>query len=369
MTTLHLPAVIRFGAGMLAAAGEEVRRLGAEDALLLTSVQMPERPAFRTLLHSLEAARVRVRVHARIPAEPGEADLEVARAAAGATPRVIVGLGGGSVLDVAKLVALLATNGGRVDQYYGVHRVPRPGLPTVLLPTTAGSGSEVSQDAVLTDRREGTKRAVKDPKLVAACALVDPEATWTCPPDVTASSGLDALTHAIEALTGTRAGPLSDVPALKAIALLAEHLPRAVRDGGDGPAREALALGATLAGMAFNATGTAAVHACGYPLSGRFGLAHGTANALMLPHVVAFNQPVSPKHRLLEAALHTSDVPEALRRLVARTGLPTRLRDAGVDREALPELAALAATDRRHLDVNPRPVGLADLRELYEQAW
>jgi alcohol dehydrogenase class IV len=186
---------------------------------------------------------------------------------------------------------------------------------------------------------------------------------------LTAASGLDALTHAVEALTAARSGPLSDVYALRSIGLIIEHLPVAVWDGGNASAREGMALGATLAGMAFNATGTAAVHACGYPLSGRFGLAHGVANALMLPTVVAFNQRLCSKYELLKTALGTADVPEGLRALVESVGLPTRLRDAGVSWDALPELVAIAATDRRHLDANPRPLSVDDLQRLFEEAW
>jgi alcohol dehydrogenase len=298
------------------------------------------------------------------------AELDAARAeAVAARAEGVLGLGGGSALDLAKLTAMLLVNGGAVASYFGVGRVPRRGLPTLMLPTTAGSGSEVSQDAVLTDRAAGTKRAVKDPHLVPDCAVIDPDATLSCPPALTAASGLDALCHAIEAFTGRRSHPLTDLYALEAARLLAGSLPRVVERGDDVSARETMARGALLAGHAFSSVGTGAVHACGYPLSAICGLPHGIANAVMLPAVSAFNAETSDRYERLAAALSTASLPDALRDLVAACGVATRLRDHGVARETLPRLAAIAAQDERHLSANPRPMSEPDLATVFERSW
>jgi alcohol dehydrogenase len=369
---LRQPRALIVGNGATARAGEMVRLLGGRRAFLVTTPGMVERPVFALLEESLTRAGVVFVTWSRTPAEPEATELAAAVAAArAAAPDVVVGLGGGSALDLAKLTAMLLRNAadGEIAPYYGIGRVPRPGLPTVMLPTTAGSGSEVSQDAVLTDRRAGTKRGVKDLHLVPDCALVDPLSTVSCPPALTAASGLDALCHAVEALANPRADALTDLYALDAVRWIAPHLETAVRCGEDPAAREALARGAMLAGLAFSPVGTGGVHACGYPLSGRFGLAHGLANGILLPHVVAFNASACAKYRLLAPLLGREDVPAALTDLVVRSGVPSRLREAGVDRSSLSSMAEIAADDERHLAANPRPLTRGDLEEIFERAW
>lgn len=370
MITLYTPPIIQCGMGSIAAISAEAQRFSAKSAFLVTSTGMPGRPVFAALKASLAAAGVDVTTWAQVPAEPGTADLDAALGASAVqAPDIVVGLGGGSAMDIAKLVAILHTNPGPVHQYFGSDHVPLPGLPTIMVPTTSGSGSEVSREAVLTDRAAGTKFAVKDWKLTPASAIVDPQATATCPPTLTAISGLDALTHAIEAFTAQRANIVTDMYALQAVALMREHLTQCVANGDDLDARLGMALGALLAGLAFSVTGTAAVHACGYPLSGIYGIPHGAANALMLPYVVAFNEETCIKYAQIHTIFATSDLPATLRDLVQTVGLPTRLRDAGVERKAIPRLAAIAIADRRHLDANPRPVTVADLEIIFERAW
>ncbi len=370
MTLLLSPSAVRFGRGVLEETGREVLAAGGRSAVLVTTPGMRDRPVLRQVLDACGSVGVALRVHDRVPAEPGQRDLELAMAGcAGFDAAAVIGLGGGSAMDLAKLVAVLLRNPGPIDRYLGVGRVPEPPLPTVMIPTTAGSGSEVSQDAVLTDRKAGTKFAVKDRKIVPRTALIDPAATATCPPELTAASGADALVHAVEAYTGRRANPVSDMYARAAVELLWEHLPRAVADGGDLTAREHVALGATLAGMAFSCTGTAAVHACGYPLSGMFGIPHGVANGAMLPAVVAFNMAATAKYDGLSELLGADDLPAAFGGFLAGVGIPGRLRELGVPAEAIPRMAAVASGDRRHLDVNPREVAEADLEAIFRCAW
>ncbi|MDY7091393.1 MAG: iron-containing alcohol dehydrogenase [Acidobacteriota bacterium] len=370
MVSLHRLPRIELGRGVVAQTGPVLRELGHRKVLLATSRGMPGRPALDELQTSLRRAEIETVLFAGTPAEPGEDELaEATELARRESVQAVVGFGGGSALDLAKLAAVLAIDLRPIGELYGIRNVGRKGLPTVMLPTTAGSGSEVSQDAVLTDRKAGTKRGVKDPMLVPDLALVDPAATDTCPPAVTAASGLDSLCHAIEAWTNRRANPICDLYAERSIRLIRQHLVAAVQDGAP-EARDGMAEASLLAGLAFSPVGTAAVHACGYPLSGIWGLPHGVANSLMLPPVVAFNRPAAAdKVARLQSIFDTDDLPAALRRLAQQAGVPTRLRDAGVERNSIPRMAAIAADDQRHLAANPRPMDAGDLERVFIEAW
>jgi alcohol dehydrogenase class IV len=370
---LHRIPSIDFGRGAIERVGSRVRGARERDirrALLVTTRGMPGRPADAALRASLGAAGVEVVVYDGTPAEPGEAELaEVLTLARERPVDAVVGFGGGSAFDLAKLAAVLAADGRPIGELYGIGRVGRRGLPTVMVPTTAGSGSEVSQDAVLTDRAAGTKRGVKDPALVPDAAVVDPAATDTCPPEVTAASGLDALCHAVEAWTGKRSNPVCDLYAERAVRLIRRHLAAAVT-GGSPAARDGMAEAALLSGLAFSPVGTGAVHACGYPLSGVWGVSHGLANSLVLPAVLDFNGPsIGPELARLEEIFETDDVPEALRELARGAGAPTRLRDVGVERTSIPRMATIAAGDERHLAANRRPMDTRDLESVFSAAW
>ncbi|MCB1058071.1 MAG: iron-containing alcohol dehydrogenase [Acidobacteria bacterium] len=368
--SFHRVPRIELGRGASLLAGTILRDLGYRRVLLVTTTGMPERPGAKALLDHLAAAEIEVALFAGTPAEPGETVLEEAVATA-RRDRVeaVVGLGGGSALDVAKLAAVLAVDSRRIGDLYGIARVGRRGLPTLMIPTTAGSGSEVSQDAVLTDRAAGTKRGVKDPALVPDVALVDPALTDSCSASVTAASGLDALCHAIEAWTNRAANALCDLHAERSIRLVRRHLEAAVL-GTSQEARDGMAEAALLAGLAFSPVGTTAVHACGYPLSGMWGLSHGFANALMLPSIVAFNRPaVEAKTERLREIFEADDLTDALRQLLGRVGAPTRLRDAGVERTSIPRMAAIAARDQRHLAANPRVMDPGELERVFLETW
>ncbi len=369
----HSPPKWQFGSGAIAKLGTLASELGARRALVVTSAGMVGRPILAEALRALEGARLSHRVFAEIPPDPPISVVDECRAALGSfAADCVIGLGGGSAMDAAKLAAMLAANGGALNDYFGVDRVPRRGLPTLMVPTTAGTGSEVSPDAVVVDRDAGTKRAVKDHKLIPDAALVDPDAVQTLPARVAAISGVDALTHAIEAFTSRQASPLSDAMAREALARIRIHLYDAVTGEGHKcrAARAELALAASLAGLAFANAGTAAIHACAYPLSGMFGVPHGEANGLMLAPVTAFNLEASSKYAEIAAIFGVAlrELPEALRRSVGEVGLPTRLRDVGVSADAIPEMARVVLPDERHLSANPRSVELADLERLFADA-
>jgi alcohol dehydrogenase class IV len=312
-------------------------------------------------------------------------------------PDGVLGLGGGSNMDLAKITAAAVTHGGAVVDYVGDDRLPGPVLPLVCVPTTAGTGSEVTAASVLTDSANQVKVGILSNYLRPRLAVVDPRLTLTCPTKVTADSGIDALTHAIEAYTavdnedfplpaGERSvyqgrHPLGDCLAEKAIELVGKHLEQAVLHGDDLPAREGMALGATLAGLAFSNVGVALVHALEYPVGGATHCSHGAGNGLLLPYVMRFNLAARRRQfaqiaRLLgEDVEHLSEAAAAERaiaaveRLKEAIGIPARLRDLGVTQSQLRPFAEKAAAIRRILRVNPRPVTVDDCQEILTQAW
>jgi alcohol dehydrogenase class IV len=295
----------------------------------------------------------------------------------------VVGFGGGSAMDVAKLAALLLGSGEPLDAAWGVGNAKGPRLPLVLVPTTAGTGSEVTPVAIITVGAE-EKRGVSAPVLLPDLALLDPELTLGLPPAITAATGIDAMVHAIEAYAtvNPNANPISKLLAREALRLLGANIETAVQRGGDRDARGAMLMGAMLAGQAFANAPVAAVHALAYPLGGIFHIPHGLSNALVLPQVLAFNALVAGG---VYAEIATDAFPdlaaieggqarcaafiEALAGLRARLGLPSRLREAGVPAGALPRLAAEAMKQTRLLVNNPRPVTEADALAIYRAAW
>jgi alcohol dehydrogenase class IV len=312
-------------------------------------------------------------------------------------PDAVIGLGGGSNMDLAKAAATVLTHGGRTSDYLGFDQVPGPLLNLVCVPTTAGTGSEVSHAAVLTDTASQTKVSIVSHHLRPALALVDPDLVITCPESLRADAGMDALSHAIEAFTATDydrldvpAGeafpyegrnPLGDCIAEKAISLIHQHLVRAVNDPDDAESRSAMCLAATLAGLAFSNCGVALVHALEYPLGCVLQGTHGARNAILLPHVMRFNLPerISATARL--ATLMGEDVQglteeqaaeravEAVSSLRERVGIPGRIRDLGGRRDQLPLLAEKTFAIKRLLKVNPRGASYDDLLRILENAF
>ncbi|MDP1667415.1 iron-containing alcohol dehydrogenase [Phaeovulum sp.] len=323
-----------------------------------------------------------VTIFAEVEADPSRETL-LAAVAAGQGATGVVGFGGGSAMDVAKLAALLLGSGEPLDAAWGVGNAKGPRLPLVLVPTTAGTGSEVTPVAIITVGAE-EKRGVSAPVLLPDLALLDPELTLGLPPAITAATGIDAMVHAIEAYAtvNPNANPISKLLAREALRLLGANIETAVRRGGDRDARGAMLMGAMLAGQAFANAPVAAVHALAYPLGGIFHIPHGLSNALVLPQVLAFNASVAggvyaeiaadafPDLAAIEGGqARCAAFIEALAGLRARLGLPSRLSEAGVPAGALPRLAAEAMKQTRLLVNNPRPVTEADALAIYREAW
>jgi len=292
----------------------------------------------------------------------------------------VLGIGGGSAIDVAKLVAALLDGRQTVSEVFGINLLLRRKLPLVCLPTTAGTGAEVSPNAILLDEADALKKGVVSPYLVPDAAYVDPLLTVSVPPAVTAATGLDALTHCLEAYANKFAHPIVDAYALQGIRLIADHLAVAVRDGRNRDARAALALGSLYGGLCLGPVNTAAVHALAYPLGGKYHIAHGVSNALLLPHVLRFNLSAAPE-RYAEiavalgvartgSALETAQQGvEFLSQLSRDCGVPQMLSSLAVPREDLPALARSAMQVTRLLNNNLRPLTEADALRIYEAAW
>ena len=301
---MRAPHAIVFGNGQRHALGQILARIGKR-ALLCTDERFAASAPMNAILDDLATHGITVMVFDGTQAElPATSIEECVQFSKDFAPDVIVGIGGGSCIDMAKLVSLVLTHGGPMDRFYGEFKVPGPIIPVVALPTTAGTGSEVTPVAVLADNARDLKVGISSPYLIPHTAICDAELTVSCPPGLTALSGADALTHAIEAFTAIchPRGPelsqqrvfvgknlFSDYHALSAISAIFKYLPRAVADGNDAEARSMLMYGSVSAGLAFGVAGTAAAHAIQYPVGALTHTAHGLGVAALLPYVMAFN--------------------------------------------------------------------------------
>lgn len=363
---------------------EACERLSAKRAFIVTDSILVKAKLLAQTTEPLTAGNVVFDSFDKVTPEPGvELVRECIAAARSFNPDVIIGLGGGSNMDTAKLVSMILAHGGDPLDYTGDCRIPGPVKPLICIPTTAGTGSEVSAAAVFTDTANHIKVSCLSPFLRPAFAIVDPLFTVSCPPKVTADSGIDALTHAIEGFcavdnnlfplpSGEKSvyqgrNPMANLMATEAITLIGQFLRRAVKDGTDLEARDGMALAATLGGLAFSNSGVALVHAMEYPVGGAVHVSHGAGNGLLLPFVMQFNMPkrisefaqiaarlgagLSAPLRPTEAAMAAITEVERLR---VDIGIPTRLRDIGVTEEMLPGFAAKAFAIKRLMRVNPR---------------
>lgn len=333
---------------------------------------------------SLTDAGAELMIFDAVEADPSRATLEAAvEAGRSADVTGVIGFGGGSSLDVAKLAALLLGSDEDLDGAWGVAQAKGPRLPLMLLPTTSGTGSEVTPVSIITVGAE-EKRGVSSPVILPDVAILDAELTLGLPPEITAATGVDAMVHAIEAFASSNANnnPLSQMLAREALRLLGANIERAVFEGADLATRSAMLLGSMLAGQAFANSPVAAVHALAYPIGGTFHVPHGLSNALVLPHVLRFNAPEAAHLYATIAAdvfphLDREDGSQArcaafieeLAALSSKLGLTTRLRDVSIGMEDLPKMASDAMKQQRLLVNNPREVSEADALAIYRAAW
>ena len=389
---------IVFGSGVVRRLGQFFQVWKPKRALIVTDATLVKVGIVDPVAEPLRDAGIDVAVFDGGEPEPSFATADRAIVFAAETrPDIVIGLGGGSNLDLAKIVTTVLTHGGHYRDYFGFGNVPGPIMPLVCIPTTAGTGSEVSHAAVLTDTQNEVKVSSLSHYLRPALAVVDPMLTLTCPPKATADSGIDALTHAIEAFTAVSYDeldipaeepfpydgkqPIGDCLAERAIELIGQHLVTAVTEPSNLAAREGMALAATLAGLAFSNNAVAVVHALEYPLGGTLHCSHGAGNGLLLPYVMRFNLPsrIPESKRIAQllgedlAGLTDLDAAErsivAVEKLRAAIGIPQRIRELGATREQLPNFAKKSYAIKRLMVLNGRCPSEADLLQILEAAY
>ncbi len=376
------PPQILFGNGIYKNLGDVIRFQKGTKVFLITDPGIVKIGLMDKVKKVVEDAGFECGVYdSVIPEPPVDSVKEAASVVKERGYDILIGFGGGSSLDVTKVVSVLQTNDGPIREMVGIGNVKNPGIPTILIPTTAGTGSEVTQISILAFPEESTKMGVVSPHLFANAALIDPTFTYGLPPHITANTGMDALVHAVEAFICLKANNITDIYALDAIELIAGNLRTSVHNGTDENARYKMALGSLEAGLAFSNASCAAVHALAYPLGATYHLPHGLSNTVMLQAVMEENI-VSSLDRfaviaekmgenieglsLRDAAFKTID---AMTNLAKDINVPTRLRDLGILEEAIPQLAKDASKQQRLLSQNPRKLSESDIEKIYRKAW
>ncbi len=371
-----------FGQGASANLSQEVELLGGGPVLVVVDPNVLAAGVAQPALKSLEAAGIAHKIYSDITREPEPSEADAAAELGKSLgAKVVVGIGGGSALDLAKAAAALINNPGTAVEYVGLDLLKSPAQPSILLPTTAGTGSEVTFTAVFTRRSDKFKGGMNGRLLYPHTAMLDPLLTVSCPPYITAVVGMDALTHAMEAYTSRAHTPVSDMNALKAIELIGNNLAQAVAHGENLEARENMLLGSYLAGLALAQAGVGAVHAMAYPLGAFFDIPHGEANAVLLPYVMAFNLIACPD-RFADMAYAFCEMPDDLTtREAAETcvsevimlsqdiGIPSNLDQLEVPESEVPAMAQKAMTVARPIANNPRKVTAEDLESIYHEAF
>jgi alcohol dehydrogenase len=379
---LRAPSQVLFGTGMAAAAGRVAIGHGRR-VLVITDPVIAGTPGFATVVDSLTGLEVTVFTDAVVDVPSSAVDAAVSLGAA-AEPDAIVAVGGGSVIDLAKVTALLLAHGAPLADYYAVQSVPGPIMPLIALPTTAGTGSEATPVAVITDPSTEMKIGVASPHLIPRHAICDPLLSIGAPPVVTAHSGIDALAHAIESFMAAREKPspelvlgrpqvgknlLSDVMAVTAAGHIFRNLPRAVEDGTDLEARTGMLYGALLAGIAFGNSGVSAAHALQFALGAATHTAHGLGTGLLLPYVMEYNRAARPGEIAELSSLMGGDAVSQVHALGLKIGLPRSLAEIGVAQGDLRGMAEASAGIKRLVDNNPQRLDADALEAILDAAW
>jgi alcohol dehydrogenase class IV len=376
------PHLLLAGVGACDRLAGEVKSLEARKILIVTDPGVIRSGAVDKIRGHLEKESLKVDIFGEVVPEPpidcAETALETARSK---QCDLIVGIGGGSSMDIASIISIMMTNSGKIQDYFGVNLVKKPGIPTVLIPTTAGTGAEVTPNAILTDTREKLKKTIVSPYILPSIAIIDPLMTLSMPPSVTSSSGMDALTHAIESYTSANATIFTDIFAREGILLIGWSLRTAVAKGDNLQARYNMSLGSLYAGISLANAGVTAVHALAYPLGGQFNIPHGVANGLLLPYVMEFNtlgditKFAQVAHLLGEKVDHLplleqgKRAAKAVKALYKDLVIPQSLSELKIPRGAIPEMAKVAVGITRLMANNPRSMTARDAEKIYEAAF
>ena len=380
--TYRFPVQVLFGEKCLSETGPLVKNFGRHVLLVTGTGPTSRSPGVEALKEVLEGGGIAVSHFSEVEADPSVETAE--KAVAFAQEKgcdFVIGLGGGSPMDAAKIIAARLGNEGDIASWEGVGRIPRRSKPLICIPTTAGTGSEVTWAAVITGGKRRQKMSIASQNLYPVLAVIDPELTYSMPPELTAATGMDALSHAVESLVARRAWEPTQVLSLKSAQLVSANLADACADGSDTAARRNMSLAAFMGGMAITSAGLGLAHAISYALGSHFGMAHGKATALLLPHVMRFNLETCPElYRELAVAMGVNvtgmpapraaeEAAAAIEALVAELPLPSTLKEAGIAEASLETLAAEAFLNTRHRSSNPRDTVLEDLVQILRDAF
>jgi alcohol dehydrogenase len=377
----YMPPVSFMGIGCLNDLGEELKNLGFKKALIVTDKTLVEIGLVNKLTHILDSVKINYVIFDETKPNPTVKNVEDGLKMLKENDcDFIISFGGGSPHDCAKGIGLVATNGGSIKDYEGVNKSQNPMMPLVAINTTAGTASEMTRFSIITDEERHVKMAIVDWHVTPIIAVNDPELMINMPKSLTAATGMDALTHAIEAYVSTDATPVTDAAALMAIKLIFKYLKRAVENGQDVEARDKMAYAEYLAGVAFNNAGLGYVHAMAHQLGGFYDLPHGVCNAVLLPHVEEYNLKVVP-HRFVEIAnaigidtegLNDEEagkrVIEEIKKLSKEVGIPSGLKELGAKEEDIKTLSENALKDACGL-TNPKQATLEEIMAIYKAAF
>ncbi|MBN2569592.1 MAG: iron-containing alcohol dehydrogenase [Deltaproteobacteria bacterium] len=371
-----------FGSGSIKTLSDHIAELGAKRPIIFLDGNLSSEAFRQKMSKCCGEAEGNCIIYDGITGEP---ELKLADEGADLSKKercdLVIGIGGGSTMDVAKAAAVIAQNGGKAQDYLGLNRVPAPGLPTIMVPTTAGTGSEVTFTAVFIRKDLSKKEGINSIYMYPDVALLDPELTVSVPPSVTAATGLDALCHAIESYTSIISSPMSEMISMEAIGLISDNLRTCVNDGKNVEARSNMLLGSMYAGLGLANAGVTAVHSLSYPLGGQYGISHGIANTVLLAPTMRFNvSGAVEKFARIAANMGKSTegitqqdaaamAVEAVEELIRDCGIDTSLEKLGITREVFHKLAEAAMMVARPLENNPRTVTIEDAVAIYEDAY
>ncbi|RJQ80164.1 MAG: iron-containing alcohol dehydrogenase [Desulfobacteraceae bacterium] len=380
--SLAVPEIL-FGLGVIGELGNRIRSLGADRVMVVTDEGVAAAGILKRVLGILEKSGPACTVFDKVEKEPSTENVEHAfKEASESSSQLIIGLGGGSSIDVAKMVAVLLRHGGNLLDYMGLDKVPGRGIPTILVPTTAGTGSEVSKYAIFDNRKAKTKLGAVSNYLLADLAVVDPELTLSMPPAVTASTGADAFIHAVEGYLAVKSSPLSELFALEAVRIIYENLPAAFADGQNIRARYQMAYGSMLAGIVLNVAGASSSHALAYPVGSEYHVPHGVGCMLTFLEVMKyFAMADLPKFSRLARAMGVKtetmslrqaaeQALEEMRKLVEYIEIPHKLSAIKMDRNLIEPFArSVVANQQRLLTNGPRVLTVKDIQNIYERSY
>ncbi len=380
--SINQPTKIIFGTNSVKQLGNVVTELGGRKVFLVVDPGLKKAGIVEQINEVLTENEIPYILYDKVTPEPG---LKLAdqgmKLAKKNRADCVIGVGGGSALDIAKAVSILLTNSGKAEDFLGLGKIKMPGVPKIMIPTTAGTGAEVTFTAVFINEKTQSKGGMNGDPLYPDAAILDPALTLSLPPAITASTGIDAFTHALEAFVSTQAHVISDMYAIEAMDLISRNLGPAYANGANLEARSAMLLGSLLGGKALATAGVGLVHAMAYPLGGMFNTAHGLANAVLLPYVVEYNIIGNPEKFATIAQIMGYDTDglaireaaelavDAIHQLNADVGIPGSLAALNISASKIPEMAKIALTVTRPVENNPRKPTVDDVIAVYEAAF